>query len=239
MTDKQRTSFVKHPLVSLPPLILVILLLTTAWSGLAQAQSTAYISDELSAHIRTGKTLQHRILQFLTSGTAVTVLQVDDDGYSLVRTANGTEGWIESRFLMNRPHARERLAQAERRIQQLEENRGEQGDRIRGLTAERDNETQRANALSARLAELERELETLREVAADPLETARRNEALTDALTREQARVGALQDQNRALQENVRRDWFLVGAGVSIGSLLLGIILTRIRWRRRQSGWID
>nr|WP_242467003.1 TIGR04211 family SH3 domain-containing protein [Ectothiorhodospira shaposhnikovii] len=209
------------------------------WPGVVQAQGTAYISDDLSAHIRTGKTLQHRILQFLSSGTAVTVLQVDDDGYTLIRTPNGTEGWIESRFLMNRPHARERLAQAERRIEQLEGNRGEQGDRIRGLTAERDSETQRADALSARLAELERELETLREVAAEPLETARRNEALGQALAQEQARMAALQDQNRALQENVRRDWFLVGAGVSIGSLLLGIILTRIRWRRRQSGWID
>ncbi|MCG5501182.1 TIGR04211 family SH3 domain-containing protein [Ectothiorhodospira lacustris] len=229
----------KRPLVPLPSLILVILLLATAWPGLVQAQGTAYISDELSAHIRTGKTLQHRILQFLTSGTEVTVLQVDDDGYTLVRTANGTEGWIESRFLMNRPHARERLVQAERRIQQLDENRGEQGDRIRSLTAERDSETQRADGLAGRVAELERELETLREVAAEPLETARRNEALAQALSQEQSRVGALQDQNRALQENVRRDWFLVGAGVSVGSLLLGIILTRIRWRRRQSGWID
>ncbi|SEQ45433.1 SH3 domain protein [Ectothiorhodospira magna] len=219
--------------------MLAILLLMLPWPGLAQAQTTAYISDELSAHIRTGKTLQHRILQFLTSGTAVTVLQVDDDGYTLVRTANDTEGWIESRFLMNRPHARERLAQAERRIQQLEENRGEHADQIRGLRAERDREIQRANALDSRVAELEQELETLREVAAEPLETARRNQALSEALSREQARLAALQEQNQVLQENVRRDWFLVGAGVSLGSLLLGIILTRIRWRRRQSGWID
>ncbi|WP_090209202.1 TIGR04211 family SH3 domain-containing protein [Ectothiorhodospira magna] len=229
----------KHPLASPPSVMLAILLLMLPWPGLAQAQTTAYISDELSAHIRTGKTLQHRILQFLTSGTAVTVLQVDDDGYTLVRTANDTEGWIESRFLMNRPHARERLAQAERRIQQLEENRGEHADQIRGLRAERDREIQRANALDSRVAELEQELETLREVAAEPLETARRNQALSEALSREQARLAALQEQNQVLQENVRRDWFLVGAGVSLGSLLLGIILTRIRWRRRQSGWID
>jgi SH3 domain protein len=37
----------------------------------------------------------------------------------------------------------------------------------------------------------------------------------------------------------VTQEWFIIGGGVSIGSLILGIILTRINWRRKRDSWGD
>lgn len=216
----------------------VALSLTLVASPPAMAQSTAYISDELEVDVRRGQTLQHRILTFLSSGTQVTVLEEDGD-YTLIRTAGGTEGWVQTRYLMDRPHAREQLADARDRVQSLAAERDGLNERLQALRDERDEESDRAESLAARVADLEAELENLREVAAEPLETARENEELRQSLSQEQQRVSDLLDENRALRGDERLNWFLYGGGVAIGSLILGILLTRVRLRRRQSGWID
>ena len=50
------------------------------------AQSAQWVTDELSVTMRSGKSNQHKIIKFLTSGTSATVLEVDEEtGYSLVR----------------------------------------------------------------------------------------------------------------------------------------------------------
>jgi SH3 domain protein len=40
------------------------------------------------------------------------------------------------------------------------------------------------------------------------------------------------------IKRNTQRDWFLIGAGVLFGGILLGLILPRLKLRRR-SGWGD
>lgn len=214
-------------------------LLLSAWSPPAGAQTTAYVSDELEIAVRRGRTFQHRILTFLDSGDPVTVLEDDGEGYTRIRTQGGTEGWVQTRHLMDRPHARVLLEEARSRIESLEAMRDTLREESAELEAERDQQAQRASALADRVGELEEALEDLRTLAADPLEKARENEELTARLAQEQERVRQLLEENRRLREDDRKDWFLYGAGVSIGCLLLGILLTRVRLRRRASGWID
>jgi SH3 domain protein len=43
-----------------------------------------------------------------------------------------------------------------------------------------------------------------------------------------------LETQNIALRDESKRDWFLIGAGVVAGSLLLGLIIPHIPLRRRR-----
>ncbi|MFP4079142.1 MAG: TIGR04211 family SH3 domain-containing protein [Ectothiorhodospira sp.] len=229
----------ERALILLLGLILGPGLLLSVWSAPAGAQTTAYVSDDLEIAVRRGKTLQHRILTFLDSGDAVTVLEDDGEGYTRIRTQGGTEGWVQTQHLMDRPHARDRLEETRSRIESLEETRDALREEAAELEADRDRQAQRASALSDRVTELEEALEDLRTLAADPLAKARENEELTARLAQEQERVGELLEENRRLRSDDRKDWFLYGAGVSIGCLILGILLTRVRLRRRSSGWID
>ena len=49
-----------------------------------------------------------------------------------------------------------------------------------------------------------------------------------------------LQQENRDLRNNVQQRWFMIGAGVVLGSLLLGWLLPLLRFRRRsRSTWSD
>ncbi len=215
---------------------LVLFLLVILAAGSAHAD-TAYISDDLNVAIRSGKTFQHRIMRFVPSGTPVEVLQRDDDGYVLIRTPEGTEGWLEGTQLSRQPHARDRLAQAERQMDGLRDRLAQVEDRVSTLRDERDQARARVQETEAAIEAMVTEMETLREAAARPMEIARENERLQDLADQYRMRAEALESRMEELRQSEQRQWFMAGAGVAVGSALLGIILTRIRWRRRNDGW--
>jgi SH3 domain protein len=215
----------------------VVLFLVLAALSMSLHAQSAYISDDLNVAIRSGKTFQHRIMRFVPSGTRVEVLQTDDDGYVLIRTPEGTEGWLEGTNLSTQPHARDRLAQAERQMDSLRERITGHEQQLADLRAERDGAQSRVRETEAELARLATEMDTLRDAAARPMEIAEENERLRELANRHRARAEALDVQLAELRQTEQREWFLVGAGVAVGSALLGILLTRIRWRRRQDGW--
>ena len=70
------------------------------------------MTDVLEVPLRTGTTLQNKILRMLPAGTAVEVLGPEEEGHTRVR-GKGVEGWVLTRFLVDQPSARERLAAAE------------------------------------------------------------------------------------------------------------------------------
>ena len=79
--------------------LLTLALITAA--GLAQAEDTRYVTDQLEATLRTGESVTHRITKMLPSGTAVEVLSTNPKtGYSRVRMQDGKDGYILTRHLM-------------------------------------------------------------------------------------------------------------------------------------------
>ena len=98
---------------------LSILSLFILLTGTVQAE-TRYVSDRLEITMRSGTSTSHGIVRMLRSGTPVEVLENDkDSGYSRVRISSGKEGWVLTRFLMSGPAARDRLADAEKRADEL------------------------------------------------------------------------------------------------------------------------
>ena len=79
------------------------------------------------------------------------------------------------------------------------------------------------------------ELESLRRKAARPIEISRRNTVLQKQLDEEREKIRQLGNENQLLKEETKRNWFLTGAVVTLGSLFLGLIIPRIPWRKRRS----
>ncbi len=85
---------------------------------------------------------------------------------------------------------------------------------------------------------LQRELSEIRGLSANAIELNEQNKRLRQRLLEQERAIGELQDDNRRLASRSNREWFVVGAGVLIVGMLVGLILPRIRWRRKSS-WGD
>jgi len=207
---------------------------TVLLAALPAAAQTMYISDEYRVPLRSGPSGEHRILHYgLPSGTVVEALEVDEDaGFTHVRLPGGTEGWLPNQYLVNEPIAKLRLAEAEERIDVLEGLLAGD-DAASALAAAR--QTELANAdLERRNEALVTELEQLRAASEEGLGLHDANRDLVQLNTNLRAEVDDLLAQRDSLEQNVERQWMLIGAGLVLVGLMLG---AAIKSRPRRNSW--
>ncbi len=215
---------------------LLIFLLIFLVDGLAE--TTKYVSDSLKIPARTGASTKHKILRFLESGTQVVVLEEDkDSGYSNIRLANGFEGWVLTSELMARPDARQQLSNEQQRTRKLKERLKALNEQFETLKQRSDEQDQMIAELNEQKTSLEADFGELQQTAARPVQLARENEALKQDQSAKAQQIDELSSEVDQLQNNMKQRWFLIGGGVAIGSLVLGLIVTRIPWRRRKDDW--
>lgn len=215
---------------------LVVVACCLALSGIAEAASTRYVTDDFKINMRTGKGTQYQIIHMPSSGTALEVLEVDTEtGYSKVRTPQGREGWVLTRYLQDTPVARERLAQAERRLQRAtEQNAGlrKERDELRAQNTEQSSLIEQLRAETGKTGE---ELENLKKVAARPVELNQENQALREQNVKLEKDLQLVRQENQVLKDGSARDWFVAGAGVLIFGMLLGFVLPKLRGRPKST----
>lgn len=216
----------------------IMIVMTLMVAGIASAQDTRYVTDELTFALRTGKSTQHKILRMLPSGLHVTVLKDSEDGYSRVATDDGSEGWILSRYLTQDPSAREQLQGLREVHERVKAEREEFHTRLESTAASKKRLGARNKELQSEIGTLRKDLEQLRRTAARPMDLARENAALQAQLDRHNKEIQQLRFDNKILKEQSKRNWFLTGTGVTLGSLFLGLVLPRIPWRKRR-GWSE
>ena len=218
-------------------IVVVSGLLVLCAAQAAAQNTTRYISEELEVGVRTGKTLQNRIIRTARGGEQVTVLQQDTDGYSLIRFANGTEGWILTRYLQDQPHSRERLASVQAELDEIRSGSDDHASRVSQLLEERRALEMERDSMRGQLASLESELAELRDVAARPQEIRALNAQLRESLLEAENAADDYRRQVEVMQADNQRKWFLTGSLVTVGSLFLGLLLTRLPRRRRRDEW--
>ncbi len=213
-----------------------IALLTTTLA--AFGQTTRYISDDIPITLRSGPSLQNKILRNLSAGDKVEVLDADSDsGYSHVRVASdGTEGWLLTRYLQPQPVARYRLAAMQKSL-------GDAQSQVKDLQAQ-------VSTLSDQLAQTRSQLEKttsenrnvtsklqdIRSASANALQLRDQNESLKQRMADAEQRLNRITMENTELQSENRQQWFIVGAGVLFGGILIGLIAPHMK-RKRRSSW--
>jgi len=218
------------------PFLAALLLAVLAQSVAAQ---TRYVSDEFEITLRTGPSTANQIIRMLESGTQLEMLEQDpESGYTRVRTLGGTEGWVISRYLMTEPAARDELAAMRQRLETIRNQSGDLGAQLDDLTRAKQEAEARIRTLEAENKQLEAELAEIRRTASNVLAINAENNALREQLSTAEVQIAALQQENGELASRRNRDWFIAGAAVLLAGVLVGIIVPRIRWRKR-SRWSD
>jgi len=215
-------------------LITIFLILCSA-SVLAR---TAYVTDELKITLRTGEGTSNRILRMLPTGQRLTVLSSNKQtGYSKVRTASGQEGYVLTRQLVDQPVARDRLAAAEAEVKALKAAPGELSSRLAKLTDEHQALRKEHEALERAKTQVDQEFAALKRTASNAVRIANERNELRKQVASMTREVEDIKQQNRELENKTAQNWFLIGAGVVVGGILLGLILPHLRVRRRKSSW--
>lgn len=199
----------------------------------AAAQS-AWVSDQFEVMLRSGPSTSNAIERMLPSGTALEVIERDNEtGYSRVRTAAGTEGWVLTRYLMNEPSAREQLATLTRRLTNANSQGTTLTSQLDAVKGEYDTAKRQISTLESEKRRLEQELAEIKRTAANVLSINSQNKDLREQLANAEIQVATLEQQNRELTGQTIRYWFMTGALVLVVGMILGIWLPRIRWQRR------
>jgi SH3 domain protein len=213
-----------------------LLALSLGWLCLAAQAQTAYVSDELTVPLRRGPSNGHKIIYAaLPSGTQLQILGEDQAaGFTQVRTANGTEGWVPTQYLTSQPIARDRLAAATRRVESLEaqlKSLRENYQDARGASKESES---RATDLGKQTEKLQAELAEIRRVSATSIANYEENKKLKTENQSLQTQVTQLTERVNQLERNVTLKWLLAGGAL----VLLGLILGAwIKSRPKRSTW--
>lgn len=201
----------------------------------AQAE-TRFVTDELEIDLRSGTSLQHRILRMIPSGTELEILDRDEaSGYTKVRTSSGVEGWILSRYLTSSPPARVRLAETEKKLTELEIQSRERMAKLSQSDQEFLKTTEELARLKDENLKLNKQLADIQRTASSALAIDAENKDLKNRLMQTEREQETLRQENMALHDRTARDWFMIGAGVLIVGIILGLIIPRIRVRKRSS----
>ena len=215
-------------------LIMLFVLLVSTSQLIAD---TRYVVDELIITVRSGRTNSHQIVKLLRSGAKIDVLsELEENGkqYAFIQAGDVT-GWVLSQYLSPIKIARDRIATIEANAAKASEKSIELKKQLAELRKENSLLKKQRDKLNDSAQNMDKELSKIKRVTARPLAIQKNNEILRIDLAKKTSEAKLLSEENSNLKNREQREWFITGAGVTIGSILLGIMLTRIRWRRRSS----
>jgi SH3 domain protein len=195
---------------------------------------TVWVSDQFEVMLRTGPSTTNAIERMLSSGTELEFIEEDaESGYSRVMTRGGTEGWVLSRYLMSEPAAREQLATLTQQLTDASAEGASMGSQLEGIRNEHEAAKVRIEELERDKADMQAEIDKIRRTAANVLAIDKQNMNLQQQLTDAEITVSILEQENDQLSSRTTRNWFITGALVLFGGVLLGLLLPRLSWSRR------
>lgn len=192
-------------------------LLTAFSATVMAAEDLRYVTDDLEITLHRSMSLSSDIIAQLKSGTPVRILKTNrEEGYVMVATQDERVGWMLESYLMSEPAGREQYQSLKIEYDKLKSDFDAQVK-------------EQTNKLTTELAQIKK-------TAKRPLELQQENTKLKQTLEEERANVEKIKSENREFKSiHKDRQWFATGAITAIGSLVLGLIVTRVPWRRRKS----
>jgi SH3 domain protein len=204
----------------------------------AVGAETRYVTDQYDFNLRSGESTRYKILRTLPSGTPLEVLGINtDSGYAKVRTSDGLTGYMLVRYLQEEPGARGQLEAMQQRLTELQQTPDKLAARLGELQREHEALKQKNAALISEKEQVERALAEIRHASANVMRINQERKQLQDQVATLVMQVDGLEQRNLELTNRDKQDWFLIGAGVVVAGVLIGLILPNLRLKRRRSTW--
>ena len=199
---------------------------------------TVYISDEYRVPLRKSPCSRCSILhRGIKSGTALNLIETNDDGWTHITTQGGLDGWMPSHYLQNTPTARDLITSMEAKLGIAEKKSNQLAEEVKvlkqtntGLSAELQSTQSTSNEVTS-------ELKTIKKISSNAISINQQNQALLERNGMLQSEIDVLKAANEHLSNRERNTWFLYGVFAVIAGALLTIIIPRLRRRKNFSEW--
>ncbi len=203
-------------------------------------EKTVYISDVFYVPLHSGKSTKHRIIhRGLKSGYQLTLLKVDEKaGFSHVRTAKGTEGWIQNQFLSSTPIARILLNKSQQRQRQLEAKLTSLQTSNTTISKTSNDTQQQLKRITRKNQTLTSELASIKKISANAIVLDSNNRDLLQKNEMLKIEIAELQADNARLGDKSDKAWFVRGIMAVFMGALLSVLLPRLKPKPRSREWV-
>ncbi|MFV1983284.1 MAG: TIGR04211 family SH3 domain-containing protein [Thiohalomonadales bacterium] len=218
-----------------PTRLLVLFLMSTFIYSTNAFAEVKYVTDILRITLRTGPDTTNKIIKTLHSGAKLEILEETDNGYTMVRLEDQTEGWVRSQYLQTEPAARNLITDATANIERLNEELSKLKIEANKLSINKSElEIERNNLLNVK-SDLEKENRHFNKIASRPIELDNDNKKLKKLNVSLEHNLQRLTQENQILKDRDSRTWFIAGAAVLLFGMLIGIIIPKIKWKKKSS----
>ncbi|MCU7959838.1 MAG: TIGR04211 family SH3 domain-containing protein [gamma proteobacterium symbiont of Bathyaustriella thionipta] len=215
-------------------IILTIFVLLCTFNAYAESR---YVTDKLQVTMRSGESRQHRIVRMLKSGQKVEVISSNkQNGYAKIKVGDKT-GYVLLGQLMSEPSAREQLATAQAKLDELQAEPDALSAQLSRTRDELKNVSSQYQAVKQDRDELAKELESLRYTSQNAVRIQKERNNLRTQLQELDMQTQELQQKNNDLARNTTQKWFMIGGGVLTLGIILGLILPHLRFQRKNDSW--
>jgi SH3 domain protein len=204
-----------------------IVLMCFSANGFAE---TMYVTDVLKLTLRSGPSTEHKILTVVESGQLMEILEPGED-WTLVRIANGKEGYVLTRYLIPEPTHNVRLEQLQAKHKALMQQSAtllEENTRFRKESKQR---TLSLEGNEKALKKLRTDYDELKAGSAEYLTLKKKYKMVSGQLAKQTKRASALDEELRGIEINQYIKWFLAGSGVLLVGFIVGFSARRQRRR--------
>jgi len=189
-----------------------------------------YVSDILKLTLRTGPSIENKIISVIESGQMMEVIKFGDE-WSQVQLPNGKEGWVLSRYLTTNETHNIKLERLEAKHKNLMIQAAELLEENNRLKAENKRFSTESKANQKQLVKTQADYEALKTEAAEFLTLKTNYKRAASQLTEQTAKAKQLEEELSSLEMNTYIKWFLAGSGVLIVGFLIGFSTKRQRRR--------
>lgn len=233
MNIRKLRTLVCHSLLALALTSVVLVPQATAQEG-----ETRYISDILLVPLRTGPSLEYRVVNAgLRSGTEVTLLESDEEAQWSRIQSGSQEGWLPTRHLIDEPVARDRLEEMQEELETTRNQYNELQQQYDDLVEDRTSADEVYASIEAERDAALAEVERISEISSNAMMLDERNEELLTSNRNLESENEQLRSINETLEGDTQQWRMIIGGSLVLAGLLLGLILPALLRQRRGDGW--
>jgi SH3 domain protein len=198
--------------------------------------TTVYVTDNLNLSLRSEENNHSKVLKLLSTGTPLTVLNENTaSGYLHVRLNDGMEGYIPIRNTMKELPGRFQLETVSKNMLALQSENATLKAELSTLRESITPGTPLEQSLSTERDQLSRELNELKKASSNVIQLKNERDELQERVVNVERDLQQFKLENQALKDTTKQDWFLYGGLLSLFSVILGVVLPKIGWRRKSS----